>query len=1241
MPKVSLIIDGQKVEVSRGTTILEAARQHGVEIPTLCHDPRLHPTAACRLCLVEVEGARGPMPACTAPVTEGMMVRTRTDELTSLRRMTLELLLSDHYGDCIAPCKLTCPAGIDVQGSHDLIAAGQHREALKLIKEKNPLPLVCGRVCPRFCEVECRRNLIDEPVAINYLKRFVADHDIESGQPYVPKPKPASGHKVAIVGGGPAGLSAAYYLALEGHEVTIFDASPQLGGMLRYGIPEYRLPKEVLDKEIALITGLCHEVRSGTVWGKDFTLSSLQAEGYQAFFIALGAWANQKMGITGEDLPGVLSGIGFLRDVTLGKPITLGDKVAIIGGGNTAIDAARTALRLGAGEVTIIYRRSREEMPANDEEIEETEEEGIQIQFLSAPIAINSRNGRVESVHCIRMALGEPDSSGRRRPEPIPGSEFTMPVDNVIAAIGQTLNTADFDRESKLELSQRGYIVTNAETMETSLPGVFAGGDCTSGPATAVEAIGAAKRAADSINQYLSCGQVILGRKPYNCKEGKLSEIDASQYQDAERIPRIQMPVKTPEERKSNFDQIALGFTEPMALKEASRCLDCGCLDVFECQLRKLATEYQVDDTRFDGRKHHLPIRENEHPYILRDQNKCILCGRCVRICDEVMGINAYGFIERGFETLIEPTLGMPLCETDCISCGQCVNTCPTGAITPKVTLPKSGPWELERTLTVCPYCGIGCNLEINTVGDAIVSVTSPLDSTINKGNLCVKGSFYPGALNHEARLTVPLVKKDGKLTATSWEEAISRAGEGIRQIKDKSGAESLALLSSPKLTNEENYLAQKLARTALETNNIGSLGVPLTSEELARSLGKNASSGSYGDILKSDLVLTFDCDLLQDYPILALKVRKALADGSKLITFNSRPTRNDPLAQITLRINPVTSAGLLRAMLNYIISHDLVDAEFVRERTTGFEKLKQEMKEYPLEQTANRLWIKPARVIEAINLYLKARRPVIILNADTVSPTELILLSNLALVTGKIGREGAGLIALHAAGNAQGLIDMGVNPNYLPGHQPVRDPETRRRFETAWGKPIPAEPGKDATAIMSGIAEGNISGIIVLGSDATGETGNAIFEKPAFSVLVDSVPPAGPPYPDVVLPGANFTESTGSYTNCERRWQHLHRVFPPPGGKENWEIIAALSTALGYPMVYKKATSIAKEITGLTADLKMGKSDKHPENGKKWPFLSNGKFNFADGLARLRPTDAGSGEATETLAGLPAESKQ
>ncbi len=1211
MAKVSFTLNGKKVEVEAGITILEAAEQQGIAIPTLCHDPRLKPTAACRLCLVEVEKARGPMPACTTPVTEGMVVRTKTDDLINLRRMALELILSDHYGDCIAPCKLACPAGVDVQGYIALIANGNYQEALKLIKKSLPLPLTIGRVCPRFCETKCHRNLVDGPVAIDALKRFCADYDINSDQPYVPELKPATGSKVAVVGGGPAGLSAAYYLALEGHEVTIFEANPKLGGMLRYGIPEYRLPKAILDKEIAAITNLCCQVRCNVSLGKDFTIESLKEEGYEAIFIGLGAQANQKMNIEGEDSPDVLSGIGFLKDTAHGKKVALGDKVAVIGGGNTAIDVARTALRLGAGEVTIVYRRSRDEMPANDEEVEQAEQEGVQIKFLTAPVSVTSQNGKVDSLECIKMVLAEPDSSGRRRPEPVAGSEFTMGVDTVIAAIGQVLESSNLDHDSQVELNKRGYIVVNEATMETVVEGVFSGGDCTSGPATVVEAIAAGRRAANSINHYLNGQPVTPEAKPYNCSKGDLEDIDPSDYEQVERIPRAQVPAIDPQERKKNFNEIELGLTEEMARREVERCLACGCQDVFECKLRQLATEYQVDDTHYDGRKHHLRIEENEHPYILRDPNKCILCGRCVRICDEVEGIGALGFTNRGFETKVEPALGMPLCETTCVSCGQCVSTCPTGAITPKTRLLKSGPWELETVPTVCPYCGIGCNLELRTIGAQLVTVTSPIDSPVNNGNLCQKGSFGSISLNNLNRLQTPLIKQNGELVEASWEKAIALASQGLRQIRDNSGGERLAVLSSPQLTNEENYLAQKLARAALGTNNIGSLSVPGISEELARGLGKNASTCSYDDILTSDLILAFGCDLDEDYPIIGLKVRQAVARGSKLVTLNSRPTRLDPLAKATLRVNPKTSTGLLKAMLNYLISYDLVDSDFIRSRTTGFESLAREMKKYPLEKIADALWVRPAKIIETVHLYLRAQRPVIIVDADTIAPAALVLISNLALITGNIRQSGAGIIALRSAGNAQGLIDMGVNPSYLPGQQPITEPAIRQTFEAAWGKPIPTEKGRNAIGIVQGIEKGNIQGILVLGGDAIGNIGNAIFEVPIFSVLVDTVPPEKPPYPDVILPAASFAESEGTYTNCERRIQRLHHAFSPPAGKENWEIIAALSTSLGYPMNYKAVSSIDSEIAQLVPILRAGEAGGSSEEGTQWPFFDNGQFLF------------------------------
>jgi formate dehydrogenase major subunit len=1210
MPKISFLLDGRGVEIDAGATILEAAKQQGVEIPTLCHDPRLKPTAACRLCLVEVEGVREPMPACATRVIEGMVVRTMTDDIITLRRSALELLLSDHYGDCLAPCSRACPAGIDIQGYLSHIANGQYREALKLIKETNPLPLVCGRVCPGFCEAKCRRNLVDEPIAINMLKRFVTDYDIENNEPYLPQPKPATGRKVAIIGAGPAGLTAAYYLALEGHEVSIFDAHPKLGGMLRYGIPEYRLPKAILDREIGAITRLCHDVYCNVSLGKDFSLEVLKAMRYDAIFLGIGAWANQRMNIDGEDLPGIFSGIDFLNDVAQGKEIAIGDKIAVIGGGNTAVDAARSALRLGAKEVTIVYRRSREEMPAHTDEITQAEEEGIQIQFLTSPLRFSGQNGRVNAMECIQMALGEPDSSNRRKPEPIADSEFTIEVNNVIMAVGQTFDLPSLN-SSQLVTTRRGYLSISEKTMETSVAGVFAGGDCASGPATAVEAIGAGRKAAISINQYLNGDPVVGERKPYDCSKGELEEVDVNDYESVEHMPRVKMPALGPNERKESFTEIELGLSEEMAKKEAERCLACGCQDVFECQLRKLATEYQVDDSHHAGYRRHLSMNENEHPHILRDPNKCILCGRCIRICDEVMGIGAWGFTSRGFGTKVEPALGMPLCETNCISCSQCVSTCPTGALTTKVNLPKPGPWQLEAVSTICPYCGIGCNLKINTVGNKIVKVTSALNSTVNNGNLCKKGAFKPISPEERRRLRTPLIKRDGSLIESGWEEAIALAGQGLRQIRKRVGGQQTAVLVSPNLTNEEGYLAQKLARMALKTNNVDNVSAPVAGEELRHAFGSNASTCSYDDLLNSDLIVVFDCELTEDYPIIALKVREAVAKGSQLINFSRRANSMDPLASISLKVNPRISLGILRSMLNYIITYDLVDDDFVHYRATGFERLAHEMRMYTIEKIADELWLKPSRIIQAIQLYIRAQRPVIVVNTDTITPTELTLLSNLALITGNVGRHGAGIIALRGAGNAQGLIDMGVTPDYLPGQQSVRSDTVKRRFDKAWGKPIPTDKGRNAVGIVQDIEVGRIQGLLVLG-DMANNIGDAIFEGPAFSVLMDTVMPEKPPYPDVVLPSATFVESEGSYTNCEHRIQRLQRAILPLAGMENWEVISALSTALGYAMHYRKVSEIQSEIHLLVPVFKVPSGPSGFATGDLWPFLD-------DGLALVR----------------------
>jgi formate dehydrogenase beta subunit len=489
--------------------------------------------------------------------------------LSSQTRRSQHTYLAD---ECTAPCQRTCPAGIDIPRYISLIKEGKYKEAIAAIKETNPLPLTCGRVCPHPCEEQCRLGTVTDPVNINHLKRFVADYE-RTTERITPYMAPKTEKKVAIIGGGPAGLTCAYYLARSGHSPTIFEAMPKLGGMLRYGIPEYRLPKATLDWEIEGILAMGVEVKTEVSMGKDVTLQGLKDEGYEAIFLGTGAWDSRGLGVEGEDLEGVLSGTTFLIDRALGKETPIGEKVAIIGGGNTALDAARTSWRLGAKEVTVLYRRSRTEMPANDIEITEAEHEGVEFHYLAAPTKLMGNNGTLTHIEYLEMELGEPDESGRRRPVPKPGTETTIPVDNVIAAIGQ-FPVTDFLKDNNIPLSRWNTIeVINEATGETNVAGVFAGGDAVTGASIAVEAIGAGRKAARSIHQYIT-GQPIKAPEPAITKDTELPDI--TELILVPESKRQQMPELTVDQRKGSFDEVELGLAEEQAKAEAERCLRCG-----------------------------------------------------------------------------------------------------------------------------------------------------------------------------------------------------------------------------------------------------------------------------------------------------------------------------------------------------------------------------------------------------------------------------------------------------------------------------------------------------------------------------------------------------------------------------------------------------------------------------------------------------------------------------------------
>jgi NADPH-dependent glutamate synthase beta subunit-like oxidoreductase len=477
-----------------------------------------------------------------------------------------------------SPCMVGCPAHNNVQGLVSLAAKGKFGRAMQVIKETSPFPSICGRVCPHTCEADCNRDQIDEPVAIRSIERFVADHDRSSKDRYVPKVEEARDEKVAIIGSGPAGLTAAYFLARKGYQVTVFEKLPVAGGMMAVGIPEYRLPKDVLADEIQAIQELGVEIRTGVIFGSDITFEDLKQDGYRATFLATGLHDNIHLNIEGEDIKGVLRGIDFLRDVALGNSVSIGNKVIVVGGGNVAMDVAMTALRVGAEEVSLVCLECREEMPAWESEISMATEEGVEIINSLGPNRFLSQNGTfagIEFKRCTRVF----DEDGTFNPQYDETDLTTLEADNVVVAIGQVADLS-FAEKQGISISSEGGIEADPVTLKTPMEGVFAGGDVVYGPESIAQAIGSGREAAKSIDRYLSDRDLRLGRLGRDKFLKAITEVQKEKFNPA---PRAQMPHLEPGVRIQSFDEVQTGFTEVMTIQEGKRCIMCGASCVQSC----------------------------------------------------------------------------------------------------------------------------------------------------------------------------------------------------------------------------------------------------------------------------------------------------------------------------------------------------------------------------------------------------------------------------------------------------------------------------------------------------------------------------------------------------------------------------------------------------------------------------------------------------------------------------------
>lgn len=1092
MNKYRLNIDGKEVTGFPGQTILEVARENDIFIPTLCYDERTKIYGSCGLCMCEVEGNPKLCKACATEIAPGMVISTKTERVIESRKTNLELLLSNHVGDCRPPCVKACPAETDCQGYVGLIANGEYEKALELVKDKIPLPASLGRVCPHPCEKDCRRGLIDEPVSIQWLKRFVADNDLRAGEErFIPEIEDETGKTVAVIGAGPMGLSAAYFLRQMGHQVTVFEAMPKAGGMLRYGIPEYRLPKEVVDDEIATIEAMGVEFIYNTKVGKDIPFETIRAD-YDAVLMGIGAWKSTGVGCPGEDCDGVIGGIDFLRKVVRNEEMILGDKVAIVGGGNTAMDACRTAVRLGAKTVYNIYRRTKDEMPADLVEIEEAEEEGVIFKNLTNPLEIiPGEDGRVREVVLQVMELGEPDASGRRRPVPVEGKTETIEVDTMILAIGQAVDSSLLPEE--MAKTRKGAISYDSRTFRTSMEGVFAGGDCGNDKISiAVEAIADAKKVSMMIDAYLN-GEDAEYREEYIVSR---DDITAESFEDRERMCRPEMYQLSAEERKDNFTEvIPEGYTEEDALREASRCLECGCHDYYECKLIDLANEYDVEPDRFAGEKNRIEFEDN-HPFIVRDPNKCILCGLCVRVCDEVMGVGALGLVHRGFDTVVKPNMEKPLAESGCISCGQCVSVCPTGALQERQTVVKEVPVETEITETTCSFCSMGCSLEIESCGDMLIKANPDKEGYVNKGLACGKGKWGFDCAMLEGKLEDPLIRENGEFRIADYSEALMLAAKKAEAIATKYGKKSVAVSVSDRYTNEEAYAIKKLA----EVMGAGIFCFNNRENGLEKVLGIDSSPNTIDELLSTEVILVAGYSFSGN-PVAQLKIKQAAENGAKVLLINPEGYEQERFDFAHRIYNTANDLSFLKEMAKAMIDSGVSSEE------DGFEEFCESLKAVTVSDEA----------AEAASLYMDAKKAMIVYAQNFASVEAAEMIGNLALLSGHIGSPRDGVLQLKAKNNSQGLIDLGIYK------------------------------GEEAL-------EG-VKALFIFGEDP-----EELPEDLEFLMVSDVLPTDTVLKADVVIPGTAAVSTDGTFTNTERRLMPVEAVIDEGIELSNWEIAAELA---------------------------------------------------------------------------------